>query len=249
MRVRRFLALLLAWVFLLPCLVRAAEPPYVALTFDDGPSGRFTRRLLAGLAEREIPATFFLCGYRLETYGDLAREMAEAGHELGLHGYSHDSMAAMSPETLRRELSRTAERLRTCAGVEATLLRPPGGKVTQDVRRAAGEMGLCVIQWSVDPKDWATHDREAVVRRVVDQTRAGDVILLHDMSDSSVDAALEIADRLTGAGYRFVTVSHLASLTGSRLTPGAEYSCFSAPCGPAPAIAFSRKLWYSMVRN
>ena len=162
MRVRRFLALLLASVFLLPCLVRAAEPPYVALTFDDGPSGRFTRRLLAGLAEREIPATFFLCGYRLETYGDLAREMAEAGHELGLHGYSHDSMAAMSPETLRRELSSTAERLRTCAGVEATLLRPPGGKVTQDVRRAAGEMGLCVIQWSVDPKDWATHDREAI---------------------------------------------------------------------------------------
>lgn len=249
MKFRRCLALLLALALLSPGSVRGAERGYVALTFDDGPSGRFTRRLLAGLAEREVRATFFLCGYRLETYGDLAREMAEAGHELGLHGYSHDNMAAMDPETLRQELTRTGQLLRTCAGVEATLLRPPGGKVTQAVRRAAGELGLCVIQWSVDPKDWATHDRQAVVRRVLGQTRSGDVILLHDMSDSSVDAALEIVDALLGRGYEFVTVSGLASAMGSQLTPGQEYSCFSAPGAWAPAIAFFRKLWYSRGRN
>ena len=92
-------------IFLLCCCllglvlpVEAAEssPKYVALTFDDGPSGRFTRALLDGLAERNVKATFFLCGYRIRQYPELAQRIAEEGHEIGCHGFSHDSMAAMS---------------------------------------------------------------------------------------------------------------------------------------------------------
>ena len=90
---RRFWAIFLCFCLIgFPC-AKAKEPAYVALTFDDGPSGRFTRRLLEGLEQREVKATFLLCGYRLEDYPQLAKQIFEAGHEIGLHGYSHKNMA------------------------------------------------------------------------------------------------------------------------------------------------------------
>ena len=91
---------------------------------------------------------------------------------------------------------------------------------------AAESHSLSLITWSVDPKDWATSNREKVVRSVVDHARDGDVILLHDMSDSSVDAALEIIDRLEAAGYQFVTVSELARLRGKTMEAGCLYTNF-----------------------
>lgn len=223
---RRLAALFLA-LLLLCGSVSGAEGKYVALTFDDGPSGRFTRRLLEGLEQREAQATFFLCGYRLEQYPNLAEQILEDGHEIGLHGYCHDSMANMSCARLARELDDTAALLEAQTGEESVLLRPPGGEACQRLLEAAQARGLSVIQWSVDPKDWATSDKDAVVRRVLEAVEDGDVILLHDMSDSSVDAALEIVDALTARGYRFVTVSRLAELRGTPLQPGAVYHRFA----------------------
>ena len=81
----------------------AAEPAkYVALTFDDGPSGKYTRRLLDGLYDRGAKATFLLCGYPLKDYPDLAQRILEEGHEIGYHGYSHDSMKTMTRRRLPR---------------------------------------------------------------------------------------------------------------------------------------------------
>ncbi len=214
---RRFFCLILLVSVLLAGAHAQQEPQYAALTFDDGPSGRFTRRLLEGLEQRDAKATFFLCGYRLETYKDLAQRISAEGHEIGLHGYSHDCMAHMSPEKLRQELRRTRELL---PGIEVTLLRPPGGAGSEDVRAAAREMGLSVAGWSVDPEDWAIHSAREVQRRVLSQVKDGDIILMHDMTDSSVDAALAIADELQRRGFRLVTVSELAKLRGISLEPG-----------------------------
>lgn len=92
---RIFSVILCLSLLVLP--VRAAESEkYIALTFDDGPSGRFTRRLLEGLEERDVKATFLLCGYRLKDYPDTAQAIFDAGHEIGLHGYSHSSMGKMT---------------------------------------------------------------------------------------------------------------------------------------------------------
>ena len=96
------------WICALVCILalsptaRAAEPKYVALTFDDGPSGRFTRRLLDGLEERGAKATFFLCGYRLQQYPELAERMVQQGHELGIHGFLPEAAAAMGSGRCRR---------------------------------------------------------------------------------------------------------------------------------------------------
>lgn len=217
------------WLLALAMLVipvRGAEEKYVAMTFDDGPSGRFTRRLLQGLEEREALATFFLCGYRLEQYPELAGGILAGGHEIGLHGYSHNCMADMSPGTLEKELDRTAALLEAQTGTASCLLRPPGGETCDRVKSAAAARGLSLVQWSVDPRDWATHDKTSVVRQVVDAVQDGDIILLHDMSDSSVDAALEIVDTLRAQGYRFVTVTQLSALRGTALEAGQCYWSF-----------------------
>ena len=99
----------------------------VALSFDDGPSGDNTEALLDMLADREVHASFFLCGYRIEAYPELCGALARAGHELGIHGYSHGCFDAMSPDELRDELTQTASLIREYAGVPPVLVRPPCG--------------------------------------------------------------------------------------------------------------------------
>ncbi len=220
---RRVLAMILAFTLLCP-QVGAAEEKYVALTFDDGPSGRFTRRLLEGLEQRGVKATFLLCGYRLKQYPDIAQSIFDGGHEIGLHGYSHDDMGKMSYSQVAREIRDN----RACLpkGCKPVFLRPPGGNGNAATVQAAKDFGLALLKWSVDPRDWATHDAAAVETAVVDTVQPGDIILMHDMCDCSVDAALAIIDRLQGQGFRFVTVSELAQLSGAELTPGVMYTAF-----------------------
>lgn len=225
MFVRRFLSLVLVLTLLVLPVKAESTAKYVAITFDDGPSGRFTTRLLEGLAERNVHATFFLCGYRLEDYGNLALEIRHQGHEIGLHGYSHDSMAEMSSYQLSKELQDTLALLPE--GCVINVMRPPGGQANQRVSNTAKELNLSIISWSVDPKDWATNDTDLIYRRLLEQTGDGDVILLHDMSDSSVDAALALIDQLTEQGYKFLTVSQLAMLRLQQLKPGESYAAFN----------------------
>ena len=221
---KRLWVLILCFCLLCPS-IRAAQPEkLVALTFDDGPSGRFTRALLAGLDQRNVKATFLLCGYRMAQYPELTKQIHLAGHEIGLHGYSHDAMNTMSTETLYREIDRTKALLPD--GCTAKFLRPPGGQCSSTTKAAAKKRGLALLCWSVDPRDWACHDAAAIEQQVLCQVRDGDVILLHDMSDSSVKAALCIVDRLLAQGFRFVTVSELAKRKGISPRPGQIYCRF-----------------------
>ena len=221
---RRFFMIFLCFCLLSKVPVSAAQREFVALTFDDGPSGRFTRRLLDGLEERNVKATFLLCGYRLESYQSLAQRIFDSGHEIGLHGYTHRDMSSLSRKELIREIGDTKKLLPK--GCEPVFLRPPGGRENSLVQAVAKQAGLSVLQWSVDPRDWAVHDAGAVEAAVVDQVRNGDVILLHDLSDSSVDAAFAIIDRLQKEGFTFVTVSQLAALRGIKPEPGKVYKSF-----------------------
>lgn len=220
---KRLLLTVLCFLLLCPVTVRG-EAGTVALTFDDGPSGRFTRALLEGLEQRQVKATFLLCGYRLKDYPTEARRILEEGHEIGLHGYSHDPMNKMSRRELEQELKDNLALLPE--GCEPVFLRPPGGASSQTVRDTARDLGLGILNWSVDPRDWATRDVGAITTMVIDNVQDGDVILLHDMSDSSVEAALSIVDRLKAQGFRFVTVTELARLKGVTIEPGKEYYRF-----------------------
>ena len=221
---RRIFAIFLCMCFLVFPVQGSQETKYVALTFDDGPSGRFTRRLLEGLEAREAKATFLLCGYRLKDYPALAEQIWESGHEIGLHGYSHKDMGKMTAAQVASEIKDTLALLPK--GCRPVFLRPPGGSYSTEVMKAAEKAGLALLNWSVDPRDWATKDAVAVQAAVVDAVQDGDVILLHDMSDSSVDAALGIIDQLQKQGFRFVTVSELVKIRGVAPKPGQMYCSF-----------------------
>lgn len=223
MILRRILVILLCLGLACPAYGTESEK-YVALTFDDGPSGRFTRALLDGLEKRNVKATFLLCGYRLKDYPKEAKRIHDEGHEIGLHGYSHSCMADMCQEELEREIADTLALLP--AGCKPAFLRPPGGNCSEVVLEAARQADLGVLSWSVDPKDWLNHDAQVIGQTVVQSVRDGDVILLHDMSDSSVKAALDIVDKLKTQGFRFVTVSELARLKGVAIQPGKVYQRF-----------------------
>ncbi len=214
---------------LLCCLCVLAAPirqeeKYVALTFDDGPSGRYTQRLLDGLEERGAKATFLLCGYRIKEYPQETERIYKAGHEIGIHGYSHKNMQTMSRRQIAQEIIDTQALLPENCRVR--FMRPPGGCCSDAVRQVAEVRDLAILGWSVDPRDWASHDASDIEKAVMKNVRDGDVILLHDMSDSSVTAALRIIDHLSDQGYRFLTVSELAALRGCIPKAGKSYGSF-----------------------
>ena len=226
---RRFLSgLILLGILALP--VRAADgKKYVALTFDDGPSGIYTERLLDGLAIRGAKCTFLLCGYRMEQYPELTQRIFNEGHEIGYHGYSHDSMESMSRRSIAQELIDSQALLpEDC---DPVFFRPPGGLVSDAVRQVAEARQLTLLSWSVDPKDWALKSSAAIATAVLSRVRDGDIILLHDMKNSSVYAALEIVDVLQEKGYRFVTASELARLRKVRTAPGEVCKHFRPAAG------------------
>ncbi len=220
---RKLIAIALA-AALLPRFAGGPGEKYVALTFDDGPSGKYTRQLLDGLYDRGVSATFFLCGYRIQEYPDITQRIFEEGHEIGYHGYSHNSMKGMSRRDIAAELEDTQALLPE--GCNPKLLRPPGGNSSDALRQVTEVRGLSILSWSVDPRDWATQDKQAIETTVLTRIQDGDIVLLHDMSLSSVQAALDIVDALLEEDFTFVTVSELARLRGTRLQPGKTYQHF-----------------------
>lgn len=222
---RRFLTIFLCLSLLVfPVRGEETKEHYVALTFDDGPSGKFTTTLLDGLYDRGVKATFLLCGYRIKLYPELTQRIFEEGHEIGLHGYSHKNMQNMSRRDIAREIADTQDLLP--AGCQPKFLRPPGGCVSDPVLDVAIAKNLAILSWSVDPRDWATEDTMAIENAVLAKIKDGDIVLLHDMSASSVQAALDIIDQLLQEDYVFVTVSELARLHNVKLRPGKIYSRF-----------------------
>lgn len=199
---------------------------YVALTFDDGPSGKMTEQLLDGLRERDARATFFLCGYRMEQYPSALQRYLAEGHEIGVHSTVHTNLTKLTAEEVYQDMEVTAQKIFDVTGVRPTVMRPPEGKYNDTVLQAAAEEGLSVILWSVDPQDWACHDASAVLRTMAQKAENGDIILMHDMHESSVEAALALVDTLEAKGYCFVTVSELAALNGQSLEPGVVYREF-----------------------
>lgn len=220
---KRFLTILVALIILVPHVRADTQPKYIALTFDDGPSGKYTERLLDGLRSRNASATFFLCGYRLERFPELAGRIIREGHEVGSHSDAHQYFTRLSPEALCRDLARAQEKLTGACGEAPTLLRPPGGLFDVKALQKTVCAQMPVILWSVDAEDWRRSDAAGVARDIIRKTRAGDIILMHDMSDSSVTAALTVIDALQVQGFEFVTVSELALLHGVTLEPGKAY--------------------------
>ena len=181
------------------------EAPRIALTFDDGPK-KSTERLLDGLKERGIKATFFVIGRCAEESPELVKRMYEEGHVIGNHTYSHVDITRLSDEEATLEMKKTDEIVYGITGEHVRYVRPPFGVWQRDL-----EMGTEVlpVMWDIDPLDWTTENVDESVNKVVTEAKENGIILLHDCYESSVDAALRIADILAAEGYEFVTVEEL----------------------------------------
>lgn len=197
------------------------EIQYVALTFDDGPSGDTTLRLLEGLKQRNAKATFFLCGYRIKQYPDHPALIAQDGHEIGLHTESHAYLTELSKDQVRKEIRNELNRLP--GDIPVRLLRPPGGHYDSTTQSICRDYGLSIIMWSLDTLDWDNDKPEPILQAIQDAT-AGDIILMHDIKENSVDAALEAIDDMTAKGYVFVTVSELSEIMDCPLYGGSVYA-------------------------
>lgn len=202
------------------------QTKFVALTFDDGPTGKLTERLLDGLKERYVSVTFFLCGYRIEQFPDVVCDMAADGHELGIHGQTHAYLHKMSQQEVQKELEQTSRDIEQLTGQKPHLFRPPGGLTSDALLREARLEELPIILWTIDPEDWKCHDVNCVVKRITGKVKDGDIILMHDLSQASVTAAFRVIDELERRGFEFCTVSELAQIRGVALTPAESYLHF-----------------------
>ena len=235
---KRTLTLLLALALLIGLLpVQAAaassEQKLAAITFDDGPS-KYTDGLLDELALRGVVVTFFMQGCNAERYPDVVRKAYEAGHQIASHTYNHPQLTKLSDEEIQNQLNATISILDTATGTSNSyMLRPPYGSCND---RVLAQIGTPAIIWSVDTLDWQSRNADAVYRHIVNDTKDGSIVLLHDLYSTSVSGALRGIDTLLEQGYELVTVDELLRRRGYTVTDGTRY--YSAPAGTTlPGIA------------
>lgn len=185
---------------------KGLEGKCVALTFDDGPHKECTQALLDGLKERNARVTFFLMGQNIEGNEELVKRMKEDGHLIGNHSYSHIQLTKAGADVVCQAVDKTSKIIQAITGERPQYMRPPYGDWNEELEC---RVGMTTVLWSVDSLDWKLKNKNKIVKRVLKDTEDGDIILMHDIFPTSVDAALEIIDTLTKRGYTFVTVDEL----------------------------------------
>ncbi|MDF1861936.1 MAG: polysaccharide deacetylase family protein [Verrucomicrobiales bacterium] len=190
----------------------------IAITFDDGPHGVNTPRLLDMLKKRDIKATFYVVGNMVKnSYGPgLLRRMVAEGHEIGNHTVTHGTLSKMSEDGLRKELREAHNMIAEVTGVEPRSMRPPGGAIKNEQKKLMlKEFGYPTILWSVDPEDWKRPGASVVTSRLLNGAAPGGILLVHDLHAPTVDAMPATLDGLLAKGYKFVTVTELINMDES----------------------------------
>lgn len=190
------------------------DGPYIAMTFDDGPSAALTPKLLDLLAAHHIKATFFVIGENVAEHPEIVARAAREGHEIGNHSWSHPNFGKMSDESVRRQLRQTDDAIKSATGKRPMLMRPPYGSITaREKRWIHDEFGYDIILWDVDPYDWKRPGPAVVRARILKETRPGSIVLSHDIHPGTIEAMPSTFDELEAKGFKFVTVSELIGMS------------------------------------
>lgn len=221
---------------------RVVDPsrPMVALTFDDGPHPEYTDQILDILEEHGAAATFFEVANLLPKAPQAVQRAAALGCEIGSHSYRHADLGKLSQEAMLADLSAADEAFIQVLGSAPTLLRPPYGSTSKALKTHSGRS---IVTWSVDPQDWLSQDAEKVVAHVQSfDDLDGQVILLHSIYESSVEATRALVPWLQEQGYQLVTISELITLRfGDQMEPNRlynfDYFRFRLPPLPASETA------------
>ena len=184
----------------------------IALTFDDGPHPRITKKILDILDSYGVTATFFVIGQNVVNYPEAMELIANSGCEIGNHTYSHKRFGGMSREQMKGEFEMCRKTLYDDFGVEPTVMRPPEGFCSNELCLVSEEMDYDVILWSIDTLDWARTPTSLIVDKVLKNVKGGDIILMHDYTSGgchTCEALGIIIPALIERGFEFVTVSEL----------------------------------------
>lgn len=194
--------------------------PMIALTFDDGPNPSSTNRILDVLAKYNSRATFFVVGNRLRNYPETLQRIVCEQSEIGSHTYNHKSLNLLTTKEIQKELAGVDDYLKELLNQDAGTLRPPYGAVNDTVREAVDKP---MIYWSVDTEDWKSRNTDKIVKHVLENAKDGDIILFHDLYDTTAAAIERLVPELIAQGYQIVTVSEMFQAKGISLEPGKVY--------------------------
>jgi len=199
----------------------------IALTYDDGPNDPHTLKLLEVLAKHNVRATFFMIGRYVQQRPDIARAVAQAGHVIGNHTFTHPLLIVESGKQTRQQLVDCRKALQDAVGEHSNLFRPPFGGRRPATLKIARELGLQTAMWNVTGHDWNAPPAAVIEKKVASQIRGGDVILLHDGGHRALGAdraqtvivTANLIRRYRDQGYEFVTVEEMLASKGILLWP------------------------------
>jgi len=190
----------------------ALSPPldpskkYISLTFDDGPNPITTPKLLDILQEKQVKATFFMLGQNIAKNPDLVKRVANEGHEVANHSFSHPQLTTIGNQRVKDEIIETDRAIFQITGKLSTSFRPPYGAVNENVAKIIGKP---IIQWSVDSQDWQSHNTEMIINRVDSTASKDSIVLMHDIYPQTIAAVPIIIDNLRAAGFEIIPSKEL----------------------------------------
>ncbi|WP_425839153.1 polysaccharide deacetylase family protein [Streptomyces fractus] len=177
----------------------------MALTFDDGPDPAYTPEILRILRAHDVRATFLVCGDRATESPDLLRSMADAGHVIGNHTWTHPLLLKLDRTRIRAEIERTSELIERTIGEPPIWFRAPYGAWNRNVFELGTALGMEPLAWTVDSLDWDNPGAPTVISRVVHGAAPGVIVLNHDAGgdrSQTLTAVRSYLPRLLDAGYR-----------------------------------------------
>lgn len=194
----------------------------IALTFDDGPSsGGSSKKIVDILEKYDAKATFFMVGANAEANPKDVKRKAKLGMEIGTHTYDHSHYG---DEVTAKDIKKANKAITKITGKAPTAFRSPGGITTDNILSVCKDENTPVYFWSIDTADWQTRDADTTYKRVVRNAEDGDIVLMHEIYDSTADALEKIVKRLQKDGFKLVTCSQLIKAkTGESPKAGVEY--------------------------
>lgn len=195
--------------------------PMVALTFDDGPAGNASEKILDVLENNNAKATFFMVGANAVGNPDNLRRKVELGMELGNHTWDHKNYG---DDVDSEEITKACEGIKETAGRRPTCFRSPGGITTDKILAECKKQRMPAYYWTIDTEDWKSRDSKKIYDAVMNNVKDGDIILMHEIYDSTADAVAKIVPELKERGFQMVTCRQLViAKTGKLPVPGTEY--------------------------
>lgn len=181
----------------------------IALTFDDGPT-EFTPQVLDLLKQHQIKATFFCIGKQLEKYPKIAQRIVAEGHIIANHTYSHSNqMGFFRKKKILKEFNQTDQLIQELTAQKNKFFRPPFGVTNPHIARAVREKNYQVIGWTIRSLDTIIEDENKILDRIISRLEKGKIILLHDISQKTVNVLARLLILLDQNQYKTITIEEL----------------------------------------